>query len=156
MATSESTLNMATDDALRHIYTPRHLVVLCRDIHSGGCPNTGAQLPVVTENGCNARRSPKWGLEGGAGKDDHFAKNTAVEFLNPVRAHLPRDIRNFIPKRLAILLFIFENEACLRALTRVGKWVFVGWTTTVLSAPNRADKRCNEAADTPLPQERDV
>ena len=63
------------------------------------------------ENEYNARRSPKWGLEGGAGKDDHFPQNSAVEFLNPVRAHLPRGIRNLSPKRLAILLSDFENES---------------------------------------------
>jgi len=80
----------------------------------------GVQLQVVTENQYNARRGPKWGLEGGAGKDDHFAKNTAVEFLNPVRAHLPRGIRNFIPKRLAILLSDFENEACFDTGGKVG------------------------------------
>ena len=153
MATSEASLNMATDDTLKLRYIPCHLAVLCRCIHSGGCPNTGVQLPVVTENEYNAHRSPKWGLEGGAGKDAHFEKNTAVGFLDPVRAHLPRAFSNFIPNRLAILLSDFENEWCFGG----GLYgVLLGVDKEVLSSPNRAKKRCEEAADTPPPQGKDA
>ena len=100
----------------------------------------GAQLPVVIENECNARRSPKWDLEGGAGKDDHFAKNSAVDFLNPVRALLLRGNRNFSPKALSILLFNFENTLSFGGgLERGCSWG--GERGLVLAEPRRGTAR---------------
>ena len=101
----------------------------------------------------NLLPAPKKGSGGGAGKDDHFPKNSAVEFLGPDRAHLPRGIRNFMPNRLDVLLFILENEhpsVCLR------KHPFSKGDRGVFYSSHRADKRHKGATDTSPTQGEDV
>ena len=78
----------------------------------------GLPTPNIHGERVNLPPAPEKGSGGGAGKDDHFPKNSAVELLDPDRAHLLRGIRNFMPNRLDVLLFILENEHPFRLLAK--------------------------------------